>query len=116
MRLLAPALGALALLAVFTALIWRQNRDLLRAGAYGEFFLRMIPPLSTGVFVAGPPFRLDPPHVDDHLPLLPLHPHLPRAPPRRQGPRLGRELPPRAPRLPRRRRHPDSPDDPCRHP
>ena len=70
MRLLYPTLGALAVLAVFTALIWRQNRDLLRVGAYREFFLRMIPPLSTGVFVAGLPFVMDLATVDNYLPVL----------------------------------------------
>ena len=70
MRLLYPTLGALVILAVFTALIWRQNRDLLRVGAYGEFFLRMIPPLSTGVFVAGLPFVMDLATVDNYLPVL----------------------------------------------
>ena len=70
MRLLYPTLGALAILAVFTALIWRQNRDLLRVGAYREFFLRMIPPLSTGVFVAGLPFVMDLATVENYLPVL----------------------------------------------
>ena len=70
MRLLYPTLGALVILAVFTALIWRQNRDLLRVGAYGEFFLRMIPPLSTGVFVAGLPFVMDLATVENYLPVL----------------------------------------------
>lgn len=70
MRLLYPTLGALVVLAIFTALIWRQNRDLLRAGAYGEFFLRMIPPLSTAVFVAGLPFVMDLATVEDYLPVL----------------------------------------------
>ena len=55
MNLLYPTLGALAILAVFTFLIGRQNRDLLRVRAYRDFFLRLIPPLSTGVFVAGLP-------------------------------------------------------------
>ena len=59
MRLLYPTLGALVVLAVFTLLIGRQNRDLLRVRAYREFFLRLIPPLSTGVFVAGLPFVMD---------------------------------------------------------
>jgi tetratricopeptide (TPR) repeat protein len=70
MRLLYPTLGALVILAVFTALIWRQNRDLLRVGAYGEFFLRMIPPLSTGVFVAGLPFVMNLATVENYLPVL----------------------------------------------
>jgi tetratricopeptide (TPR) repeat protein len=59
LRLLYPTLGALAILAVFTVLIGRQNRDLLRVRAYREFFLRLIPPLSTGVFVAGLPFVMN---------------------------------------------------------
>src|SRR5918995_4320591 len=70
MRLLYPTLGALAILAVFTALIWRQNRDLLRVDAYREFFLRMTPPLSTGVFVAGLPFVMDLATVENYLPVL----------------------------------------------
>ena len=59
MRLLYPTLGALVVLAVFTVLIGRQNRDLLRVRAYREYFLRLIPPLSTGVFITGLPFVLD---------------------------------------------------------
>ena len=55
MNFLYPTIGALVILAVFTFLIGRQNRDLLRVGAYRDFFLRLIPPLSTGVFVAGLP-------------------------------------------------------------
>jgi len=58
-RLLYPTLGALVVLAVFMFLIGRQNRDLLRVRAYRDFFLRLIPPLSTGVFIAGLPFVLD---------------------------------------------------------
>ena len=59
MNLLYPALGALVILAVLTFFIGRQNRDLLRVRAYRDFFLRLIPPLSTGVFVAGLPFVMD---------------------------------------------------------
>jgi lipoprotein NlpI len=59
MNLLYPALGALAILAVLTFFIGRQNRDLLRIRAYRDFFLRLIPPLSTGVFVTGLPFVMD---------------------------------------------------------
>jgi tetratricopeptide (TPR) repeat protein len=59
MNLLYPVLGALVILAVFTFFIGRQNRDLLRVRAYRDFFLRLIPPLSTGVFVAGLPFVMD---------------------------------------------------------
>jgi lipoprotein NlpI len=58
-NLLYPTLGALAILAIFTFFIGRQNRDLLRVRAYRDFFLRLIPPLSTGVFVAGLPFVMD---------------------------------------------------------
>jgi tetratricopeptide (TPR) repeat protein len=58
-NLLYPALGALLILAVLTFFIGRQNRDLLRVRAYRDFFLRLIPPLSTGVFVAGLPFVMD---------------------------------------------------------
>src|ERR687896_201163 len=56
---LGAALGALLILAVLTFFIGRQNRDLLRVRAYRDFFLRLIPPLSTGVFVAGLPFVMD---------------------------------------------------------
>lgn len=59
MRLLYPTIGALLILVVLTFLIGRQNRDLLRVRAYRDFFLRLIPPLSTGVFVAGLPFVMD---------------------------------------------------------
>ena len=59
MKLLYPTLGALVILVIFTVLIGRQNRDLLRVRAYRDFFLRMIPPLSTGVFVAGLPFVMN---------------------------------------------------------
>jgi tetratricopeptide (TPR) repeat protein len=54
-NLLYPTLGALVILAIFTFFIGRQNRDLLRVRAYRDFFLRLIPPLSTAVFVAGLP-------------------------------------------------------------
>lgn len=55
MNLLYPTIGALVILAVLTYFIGRQNRDLLRVRAYRDFFLRLIPPLSTGVFIAGLP-------------------------------------------------------------
>ena len=55
MNLLYPTLGALVILAIFTFFIGRQNRDLLRVRAYRDFFLRLIPSLSTAVFVAGLP-------------------------------------------------------------
>jgi tetratricopeptide (TPR) repeat protein len=54
-----PTLVALVILALLTFFIGRQNRDLLRVRAYRDFFLRLIPPLSTGVFVAGLPFVMD---------------------------------------------------------
>jgi tetratricopeptide (TPR) repeat protein len=54
-----PTLGALVILGLLTFFIGRQNRDLLRVRAYRDFFLRLIPPLSTGVFVAGLPFVMD---------------------------------------------------------
>ncbi len=55
MNLLYPTLGALIILAILTFFIGRQNRDLLRVMAYRDFFLRLIPSLSTAVFVAGLP-------------------------------------------------------------
>jgi tetratricopeptide (TPR) repeat protein len=54
-NLLYPTIGALVILTIFTFLMARQNRDLLRVRAYRDFFLRLIPPFSTGVFVAGLP-------------------------------------------------------------
>jgi tetratricopeptide (TPR) repeat protein len=69
-KLLYPTLGALVILAAFTFLIGRQNRDLLRVRAYREFFLRLIPPLSTGVFIAGLPFVMDLATVENYGPVL----------------------------------------------
>jgi tetratricopeptide (TPR) repeat protein len=69
-NLLYPALGALAILAVITFFIGRQNRDLLRVGAYRDYFLRLIPPLSTGVFVVGLPFVMDQATVYNYGPVL----------------------------------------------
>jgi tetratricopeptide (TPR) repeat protein len=65
-RLLYPTLGALAILAVLTFLIGRQNRDLLRARAYRDFFLRLIPSLSTAVFVVGLPFVMEQATVENY--------------------------------------------------
>ena len=70
MRLLYPTLGALAILAVFTFLIGRQNKDLLRVRAYRDFFLRLIPPLSTGVFIAGLPFVMNLTTIENYGPVL----------------------------------------------
>lgn len=54
--ILYPTLGALALLAVSAVIVGRQNRDLLRVREYRDFVVRLIPVLSTAVFVAGLPF------------------------------------------------------------
>ena len=70
MNLLYPTIGALVILAVFTFFIGRQNRDLLRVRAYRDFFLRMIPPLSTGVFVAGLPLVMSQATVYNYGPVL----------------------------------------------
>jgi lipoprotein NlpI len=50
-----PTLGALLILVVFLFLVGRQHRDLLRARDYSEFFVRLLPLLSTGVLVLGLP-------------------------------------------------------------
>jgi len=52
-------LGALAILAGFLFAIGRQNRDLLRARAYGEFLVRLLPLLTAGVLILGLPFVMD---------------------------------------------------------
>src|SRR5215218_8075583 len=70
LRLLYPTLGALAILVFFVFLIGRQNRDLLRVRAYRDFFLRLIPPLSTGVFIAGLPFVMNLATVENYGPVL----------------------------------------------
>ncbi|HZY57697.1 MAG TPA: hypothetical protein VFE09_07860, partial [Rubrobacteraceae bacterium] len=54
-----PTIGALLILAGFLFFVGRQNRDLLRGRAYGEFLVRLLPLLSTGVFVLGLPFVMD---------------------------------------------------------
>jgi lipoprotein NlpI len=59
MNFLYPTLGALAILIIFLFVVGRQNRDLLRVRAYGEFLMRLLPLLSTGVLVAGLPFVMD---------------------------------------------------------
>jgi tetratricopeptide (TPR) repeat protein len=69
-NLLYPTIAALVILAVFTFFIGRQNRDLLRVRAYRDFFLRMIPPLSTGVFVAGLPLVMSQATVYNYGPVL----------------------------------------------
>ncbi len=70
MNLLYPTLGALIVLAALTLYISRLNRDLLRVRAYRDFFLRLIPPLSTGVFVAGLPFVMEQATVENYGPVL----------------------------------------------
>src|SRR5919199_689827 len=50
-----PTPGALLILVVFLVLVGRQHRDLLRVRAYSEFFVRLLPLLSTGVLVLGLP-------------------------------------------------------------
>jgi tetratricopeptide (TPR) repeat protein len=57
-------------LAVFLFLIGRQNRDLLRARAYGEFFLRLMPLLSTGVFILGLPVIMELAPAENPVPIL----------------------------------------------
>lgn len=70
MNFLYPSLIALGILVVFTIFIGRQNRDLLRVRAYKEFLWRLIPPLSTGVFIAGLPFVMSLTTVYNDEPVL----------------------------------------------
>ncbi|MGI8910488.1 MAG: tetratricopeptide repeat protein [Rubrobacteraceae bacterium] len=70
MNLLYPTLGALVILAIFGFFIGRQNRDLLRVRKYREFFWRLIPTLSTAVFVAGLPFIMEQATFDNYGPVL----------------------------------------------
>ena len=70
MSFLYPTLAILAILAVFLFLIGRQNRDLLRVRAYGEFFLRLLPLLSTGVFILGLPVIMELAPAENPLPVL----------------------------------------------
>ena len=55
MTFLYPTLVAIAVLLVFLLLVGRHNRDLLRARAYGELLLRLLPLLSAGVLALGLP-------------------------------------------------------------
>ena len=70
MSLFYPTLGALGVLGVFTFFIGRQNRDLLRIRAYREFLWRLIPILTTGVFVAGLPFVMEKATFDNYASVL----------------------------------------------
>ena len=65
-----PTLGALVLLASFLFLVGRQNRDLLRVRAYREFLIRLLPLLSTGVFILGLPFVMDLTTFENTVPVL----------------------------------------------
>ena len=70
MNFLYPTLGALLILAGFLVFVGRQNRDLLRARAYGEFLVRLVPLLSTGVLVLGLPLVMSLATVENTMPLL----------------------------------------------
>lgn len=65
-----PTLAAMAILAVFLFLVGRQNRDLLRARAYREFSVRLLPLLSTGVLVLGLPFVMRLTTFENRIPVL----------------------------------------------
>jgi tetratricopeptide (TPR) repeat protein len=52
-------LGALTILAGFLFAVGRQNRDLLRVQAYGEFLVRLLPLLTAGVLILGLPFVMN---------------------------------------------------------
>ena len=65
-----PTLGALVLLAGFLLVVGRQNRDLLRVRAYREFLIRLLPFLSTGVFILALPFVMDLTVVENTVPVL----------------------------------------------
>jgi tetratricopeptide (TPR) repeat protein len=65
-----PTLGALLILAGFLFFVGRQNRDLLRARAYGEFLVRLLPLLSTGVLVLGLPLVMGLATVENTMPVL----------------------------------------------
>ncbi|MBA2441194.1 MAG: tetratricopeptide repeat protein [Rubrobacter sp.] len=67
MGLFYPTAAALVLLVLLGAFVGRQNRDLLRARAYREFAVRLMPVLSTGVFIVGLPFIADLARVEDTL-------------------------------------------------
>jgi tetratricopeptide (TPR) repeat protein len=69
-NILYPTIAALVILTVLTFVIGRQNRDLLRVRAYRDFFLRMIPSLSTAVFVAGLPIVMAQATVYNYGPVL----------------------------------------------
>ncbi|MBA3792257.1 MAG: hypothetical protein H0X23_13630 [Rubrobacter sp.] len=70
MNLFYPTSGALVILAIFGFFIGRQSRDLLRVGEYREFLWRLIPTLSTAVFIAGLPFIMEQATFDNYGPVL----------------------------------------------
>ena len=70
MSFLYPTLAILAILAVFLFAVGRQNRDLLRTRAYGEFFLRLLPLLSTGAFILGLPVIMELAPAENPVPIL----------------------------------------------
>ncbi len=59
MRFFYPTLAAIVILAIFLFLLGRQNRDLLRVRAYGEFLVRLLPLLTAGVLIIGLPFVMN---------------------------------------------------------
>ncbi len=65
-----PTLGALLILAIFLFTVGRQNRDLLRVRAYGEFLMRLLPILSAGIFILGLPFVMNLTAPENILPVL----------------------------------------------
>ena len=65
-----PTLAAMAVLVVFLFFVGRQNRDLLRARAYGEFLVRLVPLLSTGVLVLGLPLVMSLATAENTIPVL----------------------------------------------
>ena len=65
-----PTLGALLVLAIFLFTVGRQNRDLLRVRAYGEFLMRLLPILSAGIFILGLPFVMNLTAPENILPVL----------------------------------------------
>jgi tetratricopeptide (TPR) repeat protein len=70
MNLFYSSIAALVILAGFAFFIVRLNRDLLRAEAYREFFLRLVPAISTAVFLAGLPFVMGQARVEDYAIVL----------------------------------------------
>ena len=58
------------ILAIFLFTVGRQNRDLLRVRAYGEFLMRLLPILSAGIFILGLPFVMNLTAPENILPVL----------------------------------------------